>query len=397
MSATTSGDLAAIPAGESLNSAEVLTEKGASTLDAANSAFQAAMQGVDGDTLVAAVEENAAEGEAARDGQPRGPDGKFVKVDEALVPEGTAPEGTTEPDAEAPAETAEPEAPAPETITFTDRNGNEVTVEVSDPDIAEVLKATKNDGMRKQEFHRRIEAVQTKEQEFRAFEIMLQTTPETVVDHMSPDVKLRTLQYLLASNFDDVAPLIAQWYGDKGTAEYITRKEALLGMKEHLSASQLAGQAQLAESVRRDKIGREIDALIPETASPEDSQDFFTAAAAHLGAVESQRGHALTPSEVAPLLERFRTRFGFSSPAAPAVAAPPSLIPVVAAPAVPVGDKAVAFAKKAAATAQRMKALPALQAAAAKVAPQSAGAAPAVVPRPTSIEDAGRNFMAAIR
>jgi hypothetical protein len=388
MSSTTTGDLAALDVGAIPAATEVLAPTVGNTIAEASARFAAAMAGVDGDAIMDEVETSA---ERARDDQ-----GRFVSAtpDESDEEE-AEPDATGEPAEVVAEETAPAEEAAPiEPITLLDRNGKEVVVEVSDPEIAEVIRAAKNDGMRKAEFTRRIEAVQTKEQEFRAFEVMLQTTPELVVERMSPDIKIRTLQYLLASNFDDVAPLIAQWYGDKGTPEHTTRREALLGMKENLSAAQRTAQSQMAEGNRIAAVQFQIESLIPETASPEDAQDFYTAAAAHLGAVDAQRGNTLRPEEVAPLLERFRARFGFTSPTVPAAATPPSLLPVSPSPAAPVGDKAQAIAKRATATAQRMKALPAQQAAAAKVAPQGAGAAPAVRPPAKSWDEAGVNFAA---
>ncbi len=386
MSATTSGDLAALAASDlPVASTEVLaTPAGTPSATPMGAAFIAAM----GDADVGASLEEA----ASTQERPRNPDGTFAaKASESPVEgEEIAAEAIPQADGD-PAPDAEPEAEAPavEPITLIDRNGKEVVVEVSDPEVAEVIRAAKNDGMRKAEFTRRMEGVEKQERDFREFKALL-STPEALVQQIPADAQLRMLNYLLATNLDnpEVRGRLEQWYGDD-----VSRREALLGMKEQVTSANAQVRQQMAEGDRVNAIQRAIDAQIPDTAQPDDAKDFFTAAAAHLGAVESQRGTPLSPDEVAPLLDRFRTRFGFNSPASPVAASPPSLVPTTPAAAVPATATAEALVKKATANAQRMKALPTQQAAAQKIAPQSAGAAPAVAPRPKSIEEAGSNFI----
>lgn len=381
---TTTADIAAFDAA-SLPPSEptVLSEGVKSGFDGASERFLAALgTDVSGEAILSDVET-----EADPNARPRNPDGTFA----AKPVEGEAV-AETPADGEPVAEEtpAEPETPV-EVVALLDRNGQEKSIEVSDPEIAEILRANKNDGMRRDEFNRRLEAVQKRERDFREVEALL-AQPTALAAQMHPDAQVMMLDYLLATNLDrpEVRTRLEEWY-----ANDIARREALLGMKEKISESQRAVKVQIAESERIASVQRTIEAQIPETASPEDAQDFYTAAAAHLGAVESQRGTRLTPEEVPPLLERFRTRFGFTSPAP--TAAPPSLVPVTTAPAAPASAKADAIAKRATATAQRMKALPTQQALAAKVAPQSAGAAPAVRPRPKDFNQAGSNFIARMK
>lgn len=302
--------------------------------------------------------------------------GQFVaKPDEKAPVDPAAPLDPTAPvDDAAPAEAPDPDAPAPDVVTLTDRNGKEIEVEISDPDLAAAIRMNKNDGMRREEFNRRIAPVEQKEAELRAFEIMLRTAPESVVDTMHPEIRKRTLLHLLASDWEDVYPTLVEW-----SQNDLSRKEFKVDSKEQLSTAKQQAQQQISEGTRIATIQRAIEAVIPAHASAEEANEFYTAAAAHVGAVDTQRGGALRAEDVAPLLTGYLRRWGFESPTA-AVATPGSLVPSTPAVATPKGPAAEALKARAVANTARMKAIPAQQQAVAAIAPTGAGAPAAIRP-----------------
>lgn len=317
----------------------------------------------------------------------------------AIDPAAPVADATGDPAAEpAPVVPAEPVAEL-HTVVLKDRNGVEKEIDVSDPKIAEILRANANDGMRKMEYLREKKALDQKQAEFNELETQLQVAPETVVNMMDSATQLRALEWLLVNRWDDVKDTVEKWYGDPQD-----RREAQLNMREKLDTSTREAKQHLAVKNQRMAVATAIESLIPENATQEDAQDFYDAVAARLGAVENQRKRAIHPDEVPELAERFRARYGFTGgPAAPEPAADPaitaaprlSLVPTTPAVAAPVGATAEAVAKRAVATAARMKALPAQQAAAAVIAPSSIGAAPAVKPPAKSYSEASSRFVEA--
>lgn len=300
--------------------------------------------------------------------------GQFVKAEAAPV-DPAAPLDPSAPVPEGKPVEGEVEAEAPgEVVTLTDRNGKEIEVEVSDPELAEAIRMTKNNGMRKEEFNRRIAPVEQKEAELRAFEIMLRTAPESVVDTMHPEIRKRTLLHLLASDWEDVYPTLLDW-----SQNDLARKEYKVDAKEQMSTARQQAQHQITEGTRVATIQRAIESLIPAHASVEEANEFFTAAAAHVGAVDNQRGNALRAEDVAPLLSGYLRRWGFESPLT-ATATPGSLVPSTPAVATPKGPNAEAIRARAVANTARMKAVPAQQLAVAAIAPPGAGAQAAVKP-----------------
>lgn len=349
------------------------------------------------DSIVDAIEADAAIADGETELTIPGLDAPLVPANEAATD--PAPPATDAPaDPESPPATA---APAEEvhTVVLKDRNGVEKEIDVSDPKIAEILRANANDGMRKMEYLREKKALDQKQAEFNELETQLQVAPETVVNMMDAATQLRALEWLLVNRWDDVKDTVEKWYGDPQD-----RREAQLNMREKLDTSTREAKQHLAVKNQRMAVATAIESLIPENATQEDAQDFYDAVAARLGAVENQRKRAIHPDEVPELAERFRARYGFTGgPAAPEPAVDPaitaaprlSLVPTTPAVAAPVGATAEAVAKRAVATAARMKALPAQQAAAAVIAPSSIGAAPAVKPPAKSYSEASSRFVEA--
>lgn len=347
------------------------------------------------DSIVDAIEADAAAAEGETELTIPGLDAPLAPAPVAEDPAAPATDPAAEPVVETPA------APAEEvhTVVLKDRNGVEKEIDVSDPKIAEILRANANDGMRKMEYLREKKSLDEKQAQLNEIHVQLKAAPESIVNLMDDATQLRALEWLLVNRWNDVQEKLEKWYGDPQD-----RREAQLNMREKLDTSTREAKQQLAVMNQRMAVATAIESLIPENATQEDAQDFYDAVAARLGAVENQRKRAIHPDEVPELAERFRARYGFTGgPAAPEPAVDPaitaaprlSLVPTTPAVAAPVGATAEAVAKRAVATAARMKALPAQQAAAAVIAPSSIGAAPAVKPPAKSYSEASSRFVEA--
>lgn len=321
-------------------------------------------------------------------GRFRAPDGTFTAppAEQPAAPDASAaPPAPTEtsPGAEA-APAAGTDAPEAQAIVvpLTGRNGETIELEVADPDAAEAIRALKNDGLRKQELTRRLAGVEQKEAEYREFAAMVQTAPEMLVDEMAPAVRARFMNYLLATSFDQVRPMLEQWYTDD-----LARREAMLTMRDQTAQAKQQYQTRLAAERREADVLRAVSTLVPESASPEDAADFQRVAIATLSAEVQAKGD-IDPRQVPALLERDLRRFGWMPPAEPSRTTTPSLLATsparapVSAPAAPASPRPAPTAP-ATVQAQRQAAAP--------VVPAGTGAAPvAQAPRVASFKDASR-------
>ena len=304
-----------------------------------------------------------------------------------------APEGAAEPaPTEQPAATATPtETPAPEVAPeetpedgtqWTEvklpaiRDGDEeLTLETDDPKVIERIAALKNNGMRRQEFTRRIEGVESKESQFREFEATLQTAPELLVDSLGPAQRERFRNYLLAQDFDQIKPLVEQWYNND-----LARQQALLNSQQQAFHSRTALDQTLAAQRHERNVVRAVQNLIPDVASPEDASDFHTAAVTRL-AMLAQQGADVRPETVPMLLERDLKRFGFLPPDVPRSDQTPSVLPMAPVRSAPKqAPTAATVQQQAQATQQRLANVAKQRQAAAAIVPQGSVAAPVTQP-----------------
>lgn len=297
-------------------------------------------------------------------------------------------------------------APAPEAVADTEpaqeptvvpirgRDGNEVEIEVDDPQAAEVLRTLAKDAMRKQEFTKRMEAVQQKEAEYREFETLMATNPEGVIlQHLPADKQINLAVALLAQHWDALAPHLVK---------FDTEPASRIAEAANVRAT-MAEQARTFEQRRQiasyaAQVETTVRNLVPEHIPDDVAETFLADASADLARAIQQRGGTMIPvADIPSLLARRTSLYGFDQPSpasapsrvpsTPAVPKRPVARPVVAsqphAPTAPVpaGVNAGATVRRAV-QAQRV---------AAAVPPAGAGAAPVrqpMVPPNASIKDA---------
>lgn len=310
--------------------------------------------------------------------------GNFVPAPEGATPpaEGEQPapaEAVTEESEETPEE-----APVARITLPRPGGGEDVTIDVDDPEVAELVQHYKNNGMRREEFNKRIASVEQKESDFREFQARLEHTPESIVDTLSPENRQRFTTYILAQEFDRLLPMLQQWAEND-----LTRQQALLGAQQRAFLSQQNLNASLAAQRSERAVLKAIDTLIPDHASPADADDFRQVAIARLTAV-AQSGGDVRPETVVQHLDRDIRRFGFLPPVDPDPTKTPSLLPTKTAPGAQAPTPAN-VAQRAAEQQQRLAEVAKQRAAAAPIVPRGTGAAAqSAFPRPASFKDASK-------
>lgn len=265
------------------------------------------------------------------------------------------------------------------------RGGEDLAVDVDDPEVAEAVRHLVNNGMRREEFKRRMESVEQKESEQRELVARIQYAPESIVDALSPENRARFASYLLAQDFDRLLPMLQSWAEND-----ITRQQALLYSQQQAFTSRQQFESAVATQRQERQIMRAVENLIPDHATPADADDFRQAAIARLTAV-TQQGGDVRPETVAQHLDRDVRRFGFLPPADPDPSRTPSLVPTQPAPSARSAPAPADVKARADATQQRLAQVAKQRQAAAPIAPRGAGAAPATtIPRPASFAEAGK-------
>lgn len=294
------------------------------------------------------------------------PDGKFADAEEIAKLDALPVEG-----AEIPAvpEEAQPE---PIVVKLRARDGSDAEIEVTDEKVAELLRANHNDGMRREEFTRRMETVESKEAELREFETMLRTNPEAVILQRLPqDKKVAIATALVAELWDHIYPNLVGFEQDP-TARVTAAMQSQLAIRDQQSQYQQA----ITTAQYSAKVYSTLHALVPESVDDATRDSFLADAASDVARAIEKNGKQPVPVEslkqiLAPRLALYR--FQAESPINPVPSQParPVARPLTAAkaavPSVPVHDQA-----KAGATVRRTVQA---QRIAAAIAPQGAGAA----------------------
>ena len=299
-----------------------------------------------------------------------------VPSEPVAEPQGTepAPAADLAPAGEPEAVAAEP-APAAddakaETVVLTDRNGREVEVQVSDPDVAETLRMHKNNGLRRDQYEKLAGEQRAREREVQQFVATWETTPEIVFDQLRPDLQQRLARYVLATRFDTDFDTIKQFAEDP-----TARRETLVDLKDAIAKGKSERDQRLTAVQHAERVSDAVRAQIPATADETKAAAFLTAAAAYITGLVTQ-GTAVTPEQVPQLLAPLRSAYGLTE-------APPSVAPTALSPAPTPADADLAARKaKAVATVQRLQRVADQRAVAAAVAPQGAGVAPVTAPMP---------------
>lgn len=336
--------------------------------------------------LKGAAQPEAPAAPPADTGQPRNELGQFASPNaeaDAAPQEGAAPVSGEDGDLAAPegdeaqpdAEGAE-DAPEPITVTLKGRNGEEVPFVVENEADADVLRALQNDAMRGAEFKRKSADLETGFAQLRDVAAQMQADPEGfMIGQLTPERQLSVARALLLNNWDTLAPEVEQFWNNP-----IVRGQALLDVRQNALTrtadvnNLVAGYRAAAEAERT------ILGLIPESASETDADAFFSDATAYLTGL-AQQGRKTAANDIPQALGRITAAYGFGA-TAPAPAVPAAPAPNGAAPSAPASDPLAERKAKAAATVRRLTNTAKQRTAAARVAPQGAGAAGVEAPKP---------------
>lgn len=268
----------------------------------------------------------------AATGKWRNKDGTFAEAPATDAPATETPAEAAPVEEAAPA--TEPETPAIR-VELKDRNGNVVPIEVTDQQTAELLQANARDGLRRDEFNRRISSVEQREAELRAFETALRTNPdEVVLSRLSPDAQARIAVALIAQHWDAVYPSLEAMAADP-SQRIVTATQAQLRQTQQ----QVEFQRVRAAEQRGVALESAVRSLVPESVDPETADRFLRDAVSDL--TYHMQSRDVQPTDVAALLAPRVALYGFRADA-PTGAAPNALSAVPSAPAtgVPVSPAA---------------------------------------------------------
>lgn len=282
-----------------------------------------------------------------------------------------------------PTEASPAETPEPQVITLTDRNGNEKEIEIDDPETAEFLNTLRRDSMRSQEYQKRMAHVQEKEAQYREFEAMIETNPESVVlQHLPVDKQVSLAVALIAQHWDQLAPHLVKF-----DQEPATRIAESANARARMSEQERTYEQRVQSARYATQLESAVSALVPATADEEMTKSFMQDAGIDLGnAIRSRNGAPIPIEEVRQVLSRRLALYGFDKTPAPATPTPKRpLARSVAAPKAPAAPaKDVGAQVRRTVTAQRV---------AAAVPPQGAGASTVrtpLVPTSATIEQASQ-------
>lgn len=323
------------------------------------------------------------------------PTGAFVA---GAAPDGATPKpGTTPAKPAAAAPAPDPAAkPADERAWtkialpgLTDRGEQELEIEIDDPQIVERLNRLKSEAGRARALQKKQGDVDAQAAELAELDAYLEHDPVGfMVSRVKPELREQVARALLLEHFDALVPLIAEFQADP-----TARAETRLALRDEMDKTR--GQMAQATQMRQHAIAcvRAAEAMIPESADDDSAQAFLADARADLARL-ANAGQQVTPQTVPQLLARRASLYGFTQTsrgtgdAAPAAGAtPPARSAPAAAPvARPVSDRARDIASRqptreeAAQRQARIRQVQTQRAAAGRVAPAGAGAAPVQTP-----------------
>jgi hypothetical protein len=309
------------------------------------------------------------------------PDGTMASTDEISA-------YNLEVSAEQPAPTEPPvEAPAMETVKILGRNGTELEIEVSDPLIAEAIRSNIKDGMRGEDYRRKIQAADEHLADKRAFEQMIETNPEGLIfNHLPEDKQISLAVKLVSKYWDQIAPDLM-----KLDADPVERVRNAAQTQQQIMEQQRQFEQMTAASKHAVQLEHAVRALIPEHATDTQGDAFLQDAGSDIRReMQRRNGAAIPPADVAAILSHRLALYGFDKPA-PASTPTPTR-PVARAVAKPNQAPTAQPSVMVSAGAQVRRTVTAQRVAAA-VPPAGAGAATVrapLVPPNSSIEAASR-------
>lgn len=218
------------------------------------------------------------------------------------------------------AEATEPttEEPQPVTVTLKSRSGEDVEIEVTDERVAEALRANAKDGMRGEEYRKKMQAVEEHLAEKRAFETMIETNPEgLILQHLPHDKQVSLAVALVAKHWDAIAPNLVKFDTEPASRISEAANAEIRMRDQQRDYEKLTTQQKYA--VQLESAAR---SLIPEHIADDVAEQFLADAARDLGAAVNQRG-MLPIDDVKSVLSRRLALYGFDKPASGAASSAP--------------------------------------------------------------------------
>lgn len=254
-------------------------------------------------------------------------DGKFARDPEKpapepemreIVPEGAEAADTGDADADA---DGEPDADKEAlTVVFPAHDQvPELTIEVGSQDVADRLRELQNNGIRKAEYTKRLEALDSREIDIRANEAALAKAPEVfVAERLQPDQQQQIALALVAAHWDDLFPKLVEMADkDAGKAK---RGETILGFKQRIFDARTAMDTERANQRQLQQMYKATMSFVPEDTPEDTARRFVHLASQEIGdAMRAGRwtpGSKIAPDDVLPHLRGVLRDFGFSEPAA---------------------------------------------------------------------------------
>lgn len=247
------------------------------------------------------------------------PDGTMASADEITGYNAEVQAEQATPDQAAPAEA---ETPNVEVVTLKARNGEDLEIEVTDPLVAETLRAAQRDGMRGDEYRKKMAVVEEHLAEKRAFERMLETNPDAVIFNALPEDKQVSLAVsLVAKYWDQIAPRLVAF--DQNPVERVTEA---MQTQVRLRDQQQQFERMTASERYAVQLEAATRALIPDHVDDAKADQFLADAGMDLGRAMQQRNGAQIPlAELQTILAPRLALYGFNQPTP---AAPNSSTPV---------------------------------------------------------------------
>jgi hypothetical protein len=311
-------------------------------------------------------------------------------LEDGTVAEGEAPEGWEPPAAAAPPPKPRDQQPAARKAKVqkiqlageADRGEEDIELEVEDPEVAERLSRLQKQAMRRKDYERRREAIETRAAELDAIELEIDQDPVGFIIGKLPDGRrLEVARALLIQHLPELQQDVDALLDDE--AERLRRQ---LALNKNMTQSQQRLEQAKAVRAHARKCMAAAQALIPEDVE-QDVADEFLADARQIFAQAAQAGTRVTPENAKELLARRLKLYGFDqSRRAPRTRTGSGQgdrdqrRPAAR----PVSDRARDIADRrpagASASNDRLRRVQLSRTAASRQAPAGAGAAPATVP-----------------
>jgi len=206
---------------------------------------------------------------------------------------------------------AQSQPTGPIVITLKARDGSEREIEAADEETAEILRANAKDGLRGEEYRRKMQAVEEHLAERRVFEQVMESNPEALIlQHLPADKQLALAKALIAKHWDELAPDLVKYDGDASK-----RAEDAANADRRSRES----QGTLTQTRERERyivsMEQATRSLIPDHIDDATAEQFLADAGLDLGRAVTQMGRPVEPQDVKSVLAKRLALYGFDKPA----------------------------------------------------------------------------------